>query len=640
MENQASINNFTDHDFGPTTTDADVAPPMGWEEPPPRVVCFCPSFPSPSSPSPPLLPHPIIHTHNLLTLTLTQKVRTRSMPSLLAFASSEVHGELDWETERYALEERRKLDILSRYAAQGTSVDEVRSKYATTRHRTWRAANLRRFRERRRKEREARVIQESRDKNADGDESGRKKSSSIFDPSRGRFRWILLFFTSFISLGVWVQFDSVGALGQQFKNHTGNGIHLTESNLGALDACYSIPNVILVLFGGIFIDKMGMRLSMILLTGLVLAGALLFNLGLGLNAYWLMIIARTIFGIGGESLYVAQDAFTSHWFEGRDLAFALAVTTVVGRAGDIATFSGWPYLADAWSIDAAMYVVSMVCGFSFVCAIVAAWMDKKAESYAEEDGEEEEIHAEYSVRGVLKFPWAYWIACLLVTVFYSCIVPFQNLAPDFLEANYGISQEASGWYASIISAVSLVASPILGLTLDRWGYRIYLIQLGLICMILGFAMLMMPLITTPIPSLTLLGLAFSIIPAALWPCLVILVPSHLFGTAYGIMEAMINAGNLAMYYGITALLDGQSFFTAIMIFLFMATAGFILSTIWLVLDLKTGNWCNLPTSVQVQYNENEVPMTKNQNQSRSEKVAEEMSVTESETVKLIPNENE
>jgi nitrate/nitrite transporter NarK len=318
---------------------------------------------------------------------------------------------------------------------------------------------------------------------------------------------------------------------------------------------------------------------------------------------------------------------------------------VVGRAGDIATFAGWPYLADAWSIEGAMYVVSIVCGFSFFCAIMCAWMDKKAESYAEEEGEEETIHEDYSLRGVLKFPWAYWISCILVMIFYSCIVPFQNLAPGFLQSNYGISPEASGWYTSIISMVSLIASPLLGLALDRWGFRIYFIQVGLLCMILGFSMLMMPPITSPIPSLVLLGLSFSIIPAALWPCLVILVPSNLFGTAYGIMEAMINAGNVAMYYGITALLSGNDFFTAIMIFLFMAFVGVLLSIVWLVLDLKTGNWCNLPTVVQVQYNEREVPLEKNVVKSPIESrisskakditSMDEMSVTESETVHLL-----
>ncbi len=35
--------------------------------------------------------------------------------------------------------------------------------------------------------------------------------------------------------------------------------------------------------------------------------------------------------------------------------------------------------------------------------------------------------------------------------------------------------------------MSIVASPVLGLTLDRWGYRVYLIQIGLVCMLLGRA---------------------------------------------------------------------------------------------------------------------------------------------------------
>ena len=408
-----------------------------------------------------------------------------------------------------------------------------------------------------------------------------------------------------------MQYDSVGALGDQFRNHTsqfdGDLLTLTETQLGILDSVYSIPNCILVLFGGVVIDRMGLRFALITFMAIVLVGGVLMNVALWVNTYWLMVVSRVVFGIGGESLYVAQDAFTSYWFEGRDLAFALAVTTVVGRLSDIATFSGFPLIGLRIGIRGAMYVMTGVCVLSFGSTLMCAWMDKRAETYSHEEDHEVIVREDYSIKGIFTFSKQFWIAAILTMVFYSSILPFQNLCPKFLEANYNIPSDVSGYYTSIISAVSVFVSPILGLTLDRWGYRIYLIQCGLVFNIVAYALFMIPGVTSPVPSLIMLGMSFSIVPAAIWPSLVILVPSALFGTAYGIMEAMINIGNTSMYYGVGVLLQEDNFFVTLLLFMCLNIGGFFLSIFWLTIDLKTGNWCNLPSVVQVQPNLDEVP---------------------------------
>jgi hypothetical protein len=226
-------------------------------------------------------------------------VRVRSLPSLLAFQSNLVHGEDDWSTDKYELRESRKIDIIARYDPEGTSVDQVRSRYSKTRKRTWRAANLRKLKSRREKNKTREEISLYELKH------GYPKEGSFFTPSNKKFRWILLFFCSFVTVSVWMQFDSIGALGNNLKNNT-NGISVTEQQLGVLDAVYSIPNCILVLFGGILIDKLGLRQSMLIFSSFVVAGSIIMNLGYGFSIFWVMVLARAVFGIGAESLYVAQ----------------------------------------------------------------------------------------------------------------------------------------------------------------------------------------------------------------------------------------------------------------------------------------------------------------------------------------------
>jgi hypothetical protein len=88
---------------------------------------------------------------------------------------------------------------------------------------------------------------------------------------------------------------------------------------------------------------------------------------------------------------------------------------------------------------------------------------------------------------------------------------------------------------------------------------------------------------------------------------VILVPQKYFGTAYGIMEALINVGNVAMYYGIATLLQNKNYFLSLFIFMLLSVVGFMFSIFWLLVDLKTGSWCNLPSKVQVQLHKDEIP---------------------------------
>lgn len=539
--------------------------------------------------------------------TGSRLVRTRSLPSLALFDGDLTDGAADWITDRYELEERRKLDIIARYDPEGTTLESIRARYESQRNRTWRSAKLR-------------VVHEHREARLDA-EPVAEIPTGIFDPSRPMFRWTLLFFCCFITCSSWSQYDAIGALGEQFRNHTDAALHLSEADLGILDAIYSFPNCVLPLFGGILIDRLGMRFSLLLFCGLVCLGSGILAAGVNLDLWWMVVVSRVVFGFGGESLYVAQDSFTSYWFEGRDLAFALALTTVVGRGADIATFAGFPLAADKIGVGGTMYVLVGICGMSMVATLICVWMDRAAERYSLKVDDEEAVREDYSVKGILTFGAEFWLAAILTAVFYACVLPFMNLAPKFLIDVYNIPRDQAGWYVSIISVVAIVLSPVLGLILDRVGYRIYLIQVGLVSLILAYALLLMPQhVQSPIPSLVLLGVSFSVVPAAVWPCIAILIPARFFGTAYGIMEALLNTADAGLFYGLGYLFsDNGDHFAPLFMFMWLSCLGWLVSMVWLTLDLRHGNRCNLPTEVVVKPNKDEIPLITDHSNLDSEK---------------------
>jgi len=86
---------------------------------------------------------------------------------------------------------------------------------------------------------------------------------------------------------------------------------------------YSYPNVILPLIGGIFLDKIGIRLGLVVFAFTILVGQTLFMIGGYTKTYWFMILGRVIFGLGGECLGVSISTITTQWFKGRELNLAI-----------------------------------------------------------------------------------------------------------------------------------------------------------------------------------------------------------------------------------------------------------------------------------------------------------------------------
>ena len=52
---------------------------------------------------------------------------------------------------------------------------------------------------------------------------------------------------------------------------------------------------------------------------IIVLGQLVFSLGGFLDRLWVMEVGRFIFGIGGESLAVAQNTYAVSWFKGKEL---------------------------------------------------------------------------------------------------------------------------------------------------------------------------------------------------------------------------------------------------------------------------------------------------------------------------------
>ncbi|EAN93689.1 hypothetical protein C3747_43g219 [Trypanosoma cruzi] len=362
-------------------------------------------------------------------------------------------------------------------------------------------------------------------------------------------RWRVLAVACFLTFGSYYIFDFPGSIGtgsgatleQHFKVR---GKVYTQEMNQLLYSVYSWPNTVLAIFGGVLIDKfLGIRTAMLLFTFLVLFGAFLFWLGVYYTTYPLMLTARVLFGLGGESLSVAQSAYVARWFKhGRGMALAFGITISFARVGSSFNFLFSPKIAKAWSVEMAALVGIFSCLISFLSCFILVLADIYAVriGYIRPAPQEENKNV-MKISDALRLPFAFWILSTICVFCYAAIFPFIGVGKNFFEVKYGYNSDKASGYISAYQFASAAGSPLIGLLVDNVGRN----TLWLITASGCFLLLHVLLILTMIPGIVMtiaMGIAYSVLVSGLWPSIPWVVGENVMGFSYGIMTSLQNTG--------------------------------------------------------------------------------------------------
>ncbi|MBX3694040.1 MAG: MFS transporter [Steroidobacteraceae bacterium] len=353
--------------------------------------------------------------------------------------------------------------------------------------------------------------------------------------SRGAAAWAVLALTGLALFGNYYVYDSIGPLAEQLSRELG----YSDTQIGTLNAIYSVPNVFLVFVGGILVDRYGPGLVTFWTALVCLAGALLTALG---TPFELMAAGRLLFGIGAETMIVATLAALGIWFAGRQLALAMALSVSLARAGSYAVDVSPLWAADAYAAgwQAPLWLAAAV----MLGAAVAACAYWRLEARAAASGTQvlglsrERIE----LRGLTRFSRGYWYVLALCVLFYSVIFPFRStFAIKYFQHTGGLSLEAASLLNSHVFLAAMFATPLFGWLNDRIGRHGLLLTIGAASLVASFYVLGATH-WPPGVSTVLIGVAFSLVPAVLWPAVTLLVAPQRLGTAYGFMTMLQNIG--------------------------------------------------------------------------------------------------
>jgi len=351
------------------------------------------------------------------------------------------------------------------------------------------------------------------------------------EPSRF-YRWMVLIFLSLAMFGSYYAYDALSPLADVLKQQLG----FSDSNIGLLQAIYSFPNIFTVVIGGLIIDRIGLRKSLMIFGILCLIGPAITAAS---GALWIMAAGRLVFGMGAESLNVAVTAALARWFKGKELSFAFGINLTICRLGTFVALNSPTWARNAYAYWRWPFLIALAFSALCVLGVIVYWA---MEVHAEQNYHLGEASTDKVVLADLfKFGVSYWYIVALCVTFYSAIFPFQTFAVKFFIEGHGTSREFGGFLSSMLTLFAMVATPLFGLLTDRVGKRALLMMVGSVLLIPVYLIMAYSQVSLYVP-MGMMGIAFSLIPAVMWPSVAYIVDQAKLGTAYGLMTMIQNIG--------------------------------------------------------------------------------------------------
>lgn len=327
--------------------------------------------------------------------------------------------------------------------------------------------------------------------------------------------------------------------------------------------------VFFLIFAGIILDKMGVRFTAVLSALVMVAGASIKLYGISdgfnnggfgydfLNSFWpafpasakMASVGFAIFGCGVEMAGVTVSKGIVKWFKGKEMAMAMGIEMAIARLGVFAVFRLSPILAEKGGISMSVGVGTLLLLIGLLSFSVYFFMDRALErqdASAQDQADPEEEFKISDLKAIFTSK-TFMIVAGLCVLFYSAIFPFQKFATGMLESRLSMTtSEASGLF-SYFPIGAMVLTPLLGWFIDNKGKAGTMLMLGSLLVVVCHLIFAL----TPVASFTfavalgaiiILGVSFSLVPAALWPSVPKLVDNRVLGSAYSIIFWIQNIG--------------------------------------------------------------------------------------------------
>lgn len=389
-----------------------------------------------------------------------------------------------------------------------------------------------------------------------------KISSSLRDSKSAR--WIILVLVSFTMMCMYYLTDAMAPLQQNLQTK----LNWSATDYGLFTSGYGWFNVFLLMlvFSGMILDKMGTRYTGVLASIVMILGAGIKYWAVSGNVtgmYELTIggiellgktpksavlagLGFAIFGVGSEMFGIAANKAVVRWFRGKEMALAIGLNTSTGRIGTaLAMFTPLPLYNLTKDVSAPVLLSIVLLFIGLLVFLLFNMMDKRLDREESDAGIAEDEEFKFSDIKDIASNRAFWYIAVLCVLFYSAVFPFIKFATNLIVQKFEVSDTFAGFIPALLPFSALFLTPLFGGISDKKGKAASIMIFGSVLLVAVHLLFSIPSLNSfsiAIGLVMLLGVAFALVPAAMWPSVAKIIPMNKLGTAYAMIFWVQNWG--------------------------------------------------------------------------------------------------
>lgn len=385
--------------------------------------------------------------------------------------------------------------------------------------------------------------------------------------SRGT-RWAMLVILSFTMFAGYLFTEVISPLKPILERVYG----WNSADFGMVTSAYGWFNVffVMLIIVGILLDKLGIRFSTITSVLVMIIGGTIKwaafkgllpidGVIFGLNSQvFYAAFGYALFGVGVEYAGITVSKAVVKWFKGKELALAMGMQVAIARLGSFAPLAFGAAIATKYNVPTYILIGVIFLIIGLVGFVYYNIQDKKLDLQLKVHDDLADELFKFKDLLVIVGNRGFWYIALLCVFFYSTVFPFYKYGPDLMVNKFGVSERWAGLLPSLVPFGTMLLTPVFGSVYDKKGKGASIMILGAILLVIVHFIFYLPFITSVVAAffnVLLLGIAFSLVPSAMWPSVPKIIPEKQLGSAYAMIFWVQNFGLWGIPLAVGIVLD-------------------------------------------------------------------------------------
>jgi MFS family permease len=381
-------------------------------------------------------------------------------------------------------------------------------------------------------------------------------------------RWTMLVILSFTMFAGYLFTEVISPLKPILERAYG----WDSADFGMVTSAYGWFNVffVMLIIVGILLDRLGIRFSTVTSVLIMIIGGtvkwaafkgILPTEGVifGLNSQvFFAAVGYAMFGVGVEYAGITVSKSVVKWFKGKELALAMGMQVAIARLGSFAPLAFGAKLANTYNVPAYILIGVIFLMIGLIGFLYYNIKDKQLDLQIHENSSGSEDKFKISDLLVIITNRGFWYIALLCVLFYSAVFPFYKYGPDLMVNKFGVSENWAGLLPSLVPFGTMLLTPFFGSIYDKKGKGATIMILGAVLLIFVHIVFYLPFITSVVAAffnVIILGIAFSLVPSAMWPSVPKIIPEKQLGSAYAVIFWIQNFGLWGIPLAVGIVLD-------------------------------------------------------------------------------------